>query len=126
VQSDPIRLRGGLNTYAYVSDAPLLQADPSGLVRWTGAYAMWSVGVAKLGAGYSYFRGSFTLMSDCVNQQKGIASVRVDGSGVGTGISLAGPVSINSGTVTLEDKLSEVNPSVFTGVFAMQSAGVLG
>ena len=37
VQSDPIGIRAGLNTYAYVADNPLRWVDPSGLVisgRW--------------------------------------------------------------------------------------------
>ena len=36
VQSDPIGLDGGVNTYAYVGNSPLDSFDPQGLVKWSG------------------------------------------------------------------------------------------
>jgi hypothetical protein len=49
VQSDPIGLRGGLNTYAYVRSDPLMGIDPKGLVKIYGNWCgpNWTGGVDK-------------------------------------------------------------------------------
>ncbi len=41
VQSDPVGLAGGLNTYSYVANAPLGQSDPYGLEPISLRYGNW-------------------------------------------------------------------------------------
>lgn len=53
IQSDPIGLAGGLNTYAYVDSNPLTYSDPEGLTPAHAVRGAWWVGT-RIGGGINY------------------------------------------------------------------------
>lgn len=107
-QSDPIGLRGGVNTFAYVEGQPTKFADPKGLVRWSGeSYSVAAIpGVG--GAGYW-----FDLKSQCINGRYAYIRVRAWGLGAGFGARLTGGVS----GLTFDDGEADINPDGFAGTF---------
>jgi RHS repeat-associated protein len=115
ITSDPIGLRGGLNTYAYTRDNPLRLADPTGLITWTGSMGGFSI---VEGGGGGFVR--FSLTSECVNGQK--ATVKVLASAIGVGVGAR--ITFSGSSVTLTDKLSYIDPYVFNGWFAFDSIGM--
>jgi RHS repeat-associated protein len=117
VESDPIGLKGGVNTYAYVANSPLTAIDPRGTVIWKGTYVGGSLGVNTLELG-GYV---FTLSSECINDVK--YRVRVQAGGFGAGI--GGGVGVTAGQIEFDDKLGRaiIDPKVFNGDFSVKSIG---
>ncbi|MEO6147962.1 MAG: RHS repeat-associated core domain-containing protein, partial [Sulfuriferula sp.] len=110
VQSDPIGLMGGMNTYAYVGGTPVGYMDPLGLLKWSGHVL---TGAAFAGGGEIY-----TLRSECVNGQRAVVKVRATGYSYGRGYTYAGS------SVNFSDNFSYINPEVFSGPYQKVSGGL--
>jgi RHS repeat-associated protein len=116
IESDPIGLRGSVNTYGYVGSSPLNSIDPSGLVDWNGRMDGGSVS-ALVGAGIYVF----DLVSECVNGKQGRAKVLAVGPVVGASFK---PVAFGFSSVSFFDTLDHVDPGVFNGAFVMLSGNL--
>lgn len=118
VQSDPIGLRGGINTFVYALQSPIVKTDALGLqVDWTGS--IYTIGAtAGLGGQFSFFE----LQSECkCNTQvtiRGFASFVTLGGGAS--LKGVGPflkeISGTTGGAKLTDAWSDCpNPTAANG-----------
>ncbi|WP_307727769.1 RHS repeat-associated core domain-containing protein [Massilia sp. TS11] len=110
VESDPLGLIAGINTYAYGASSPALKYDRLGLATWHGTLTFF--GVSNI-AGAGGMMVLFQMTSECVRGQKWV----VEGDGVLGAVGIGKfPVSQTQSAATFVDGLDYVNPYVFNGL----------
>lgn len=124
ITSDPIGLNGGMNTYSYVSNNPIVLIDPLGLAIWS-VTSIFEVSGA-VGVGASFF--NIELESACYQGQKYKVKVLAVGTAAGAQIRcqfcFTAPTKVQVNEATFDDHSGSdrPDPGAFGGPFLAVSA----
>jgi RHS repeat-associated protein len=118
LESDPIGLEGGLNTYGYVGGNPVSFVDLLGLIRWTGSFDYFGVDM-----GIGVIGWDFKLISECKNNIAYLAYIDATAIQVSGGLPLG--IGMNSpwDNIDITDTHSTPNPNALSGGFSFSSFG---
>lgn len=123
VESDPIGLSGGINTYGYGMQNALTKKDQYGLATWT----LKGATNASLAFGVGATASFLTLESECQDGKVYIVDVTAVGPSAGVGLKcrtcFSAPFNQVFGGTIFEDPFPTAHPSALNGAFLSVSAG---